>query len=247
VPLDWLFRREAAVDRTAIVRMVADHVSRDAWPGEIPLTRADLVDAMKWLMSYRRLDPLKKPYVRQDRQRGYLKEMTTSLIDQLASGLTAAKPGPLRTGGDLVRSLEHEARMAILKAINWRYVINSRAVQTMQFRERRIVTGLCDALLINGAALLPEERREVYRQALRKDVAASGSKTSKSGIKDFLRQERAQLDHWDVLPQDDHDKAKKSERARVVCDYVAGMTDSFAERSYERLAGFEAQSVSDFV
>ena len=247
VPLDWLLRREAAPDRTAIVRMAADHLRKDAWPGEVKLTRSDLVDAMEWLKGYRRLVPLKRPYARQDRQRGYVKEMTTSLIDQLASGLTAAKAGPLRTGEDLIRSRETEARMAILKAVNWRYVINSRAVQTMQFRERRIVAALCEALLLDGAVLLPEERRDDYSEALREDATASGGRTSKAGIKDFLTQERVRLAAWDVLPEAERAKAGKARRARIVCDYVAGMTDSFAERSYERLAGFEPQSVSDFV
>jgi dGTP triphosphohydrolase len=227
--------------------MAADHVSKDGWPGESPLSRAELAAAMDWLKDYRRLDPLKRPYAGQDRQRGYIKEITSSLIDQLSSGLRAARPGTLRTAADLTRSPETEARMAILKAINWRYVINSRAVQTMQYRERRIVSALCDALLVDGAVLLPEERRDAYAEALKKDVEASGVPGSKPQIRAFLTRERAQLPHWDTLSPEDREKARKAERARIVCDYVAGMTDNFAERSYERLAGFNSQSVRDFV
>jgi dGTPase len=247
VPLDYLLRAEAGKERTVIVRLAREHAKNDKWPNEAPLTTAELTAAMMWLKSYRRLKRLREPYVRQDRQRGYLKEMTTSLIDVLTAGLTAGTSEPLHTAADLDRSRQDEARMAILKAINWHYVINSRALQTMQYRERRIVTSLCDALLTDGGVLLPEERRPAYKEGLEKDVAATGKNPTERAMLSFLRNERAQLPHWDGLPKEVRAEAPKVARARVVCDYVSGMTDSFAERSYARLAGFEAQAVSDFV
>ncbi len=46
--------------------------------------------------------------------------------------------------------------------------------------------------------------------------------------------------HPENLPPSYQDKAKIDSPARVVCDYIAGMTDNFIQRNYERLMTDEA-------
>ena len=46
--------------------------------------------------------------------------------------------------------------------------------------------------------------------------------------------------HPESLPPAYQDKAKVDSLARVVCDYVAGMTDNFIQENYERLMTDEA-------
>lgn len=50
----------------------------------------------------------------------------------------------------------------------------------------------------------------------------------------FMSEERLLTEHDRMLLKQ---SATDAERARVVCDYIAGMTDSFAMRMYERLFG----------
>ena len=50
------------------------------------------------------------------------------------------------------------------------------------------------------------------------------------------------MTHPESLPPSYQDKEKIDSRARVVCDYIAGMTDNFIQRSYERLLSDEAPS-----
>ena len=48
------------------------------------------------------------------------------------------------------------------------------------------------------------------------------------------------MTHPESLPSSYQDKEKIDSRARVVCDYIAGMTDNFIQRNYERLLSDEA-------
>lgn len=54
-----------------------------------------------------------------------------------------------------------------------------------------------------------------------------------------------------LLPRDIHDyiisKNNKNTRARIICDYIAGMTDQFATRTYKRLFDPDFGSIVDFV
>jgi len=54
-----------------------------------------------------------------------------------------------------------------------------------------------------------------------------------------------------LLPSDIHDhiisKNNKDNRARIICDYIAGMTDRFATRTYKRLFDPDFGSIVDFI
>ena len=43
--------------------------------------------------------------------------------------------------------------------------------------------------------------------------------------------------HPEELPQSYQEQLAEEKPARVICDYIAGMTDSFILREYERLCG----------
>jgi dGTPase len=43
------------------------------------------------------------------------------------------------------------------------------------------------------------------------------------------------LAHPEELPQSYQEQLEEEKPARVVCDYIAGMTDNFILREYERL------------
>jgi dGTPase len=49
--------------------------------------------------------------------------------------------------------------------------------------------------------------------------------------------------HWmerpKTLPRSYQEKAKEEPLARVVCDYIAGMTDNYIMRQYRRVIGKE--------
>jgi dGTPase len=45
------------------------------------------------------------------------------------------------------------------------------------------------------------------------------------------------LDHTDRLPDPYGDMARTEPAHRVVCDYIAGMTDSFFHRTYVQMIG----------
>jgi dGTPase len=43
------------------------------------------------------------------------------------------------------------------------------------------------------------------------------------------------MDHPEDLPADFRDREERDGRAQVVCDYLAGMTDRYAQDVYRRL------------
>lgn len=244
IPLSEILQPNYEEAEKQILKQAADHAHESAWPDEEEFSGDELQAALSRLEDFEPIRRLHDPYRHEDAQRGLMKEMTTALIDRFAGGLKAAKAGTLVTGADLHRDRGIQAEMTVLKAMNWKYVVMGRRLQTLQYRERRVVTALADAFLTDGETLLPEDRRPGYTQALELDMTASHSDMKP---KDFLRSERARLPHWDLEDKDAKARYCKVNRARVVCDYVAGMTDPFAERSYARIVGAVPQSLSDYV
>ena len=46
----------------------------------------------------------------------------------------------------------------------------------------------------------------------------------------------------EALPQSYQEKARQEPLARVVCDYIAGMTDNFIYDQYEKFCGGESSN-----
>ena len=85
-------------------------------------------------------------------------------------------------------------RVAALKALNSRMIINDERVQTLDVRAKKVLGDLFTAFSdSNALGLYPDDFRE--------------------GFKD----------------------AGPNQRARISCDYIAGMTDQYAERMWQRL------------
>jgi dGTP triphosphohydrolase len=84
-------------------------------------------------------------------------------------------------------------------------------------------------LFEDGGRLLPDERQKEFAQACIADCASSPGSPHQPGehsLKD--------CGGWLAEPRPG---TVATNRARVVCDYVAGMTDAFAERMHARLLG----------
>lgn len=178
--------------------------------GEHVQMRGSEADGLELLDDLMRSGPVRRcatPYRHSDDQRGYLKQMTSALIEAFAAGLHRSESvATIELAGDLMPDPRVKDQMALLKALTWQYVILRPEMQTLRYRERRLIQALCAVLLKEGDRLLPDERQMEFTTARLADGAPdSGTATAA--------------------------------RARVVCDYVAGMTDSFAERMYARLLG----------
>lgn len=246
IPIHYIVSPSAKSEQERIIDQAEKAVRSGSWNDVPDVTRADLASALARLCNETGLGAIGKPYQQLDDQRGAMKQITSELIERFTFGLTPrTRKRPLRTAADLKRSPTREAEIEILKAMNWLYVIQSRELQTMQYRERKVVSELADAYLSYGESLLPHELQGQYTGALLEDIKASQNKTLSADA--FLKGERNLVRRWDLGPLPELEAYPKLHRARVVCDYVAGMTDRFAERSHARLLGLEPQAVSDYI
>lgn len=139
------------------------------------------------------------------------------------------------------------------------------ASERVQFNE--VLRGLIDSLvsgLINGTALAAEESgvedsNQVREYPKRLTAFTSGAQTANHELKQFLhhcvyfspalveaRKRTAGmiaelfqffLDHPDELPENYAESAETTPVHRVICDYVAGMTDGYFMRRYQQRAG----------
>ncbi len=256
IPVSFLLHDKSAAAeaaRHAIVELAVGSSGPVATPEQRGALSVAYAEALATLCSRPSLRALDAPYQHSDEQRARIKSMTSDLIGWLVEGISL-KNGLAagRTEDDLDESVPLRHVMDVLKAMNRRYVIESRELQTMQYRERRIIRALCDAFLLDGSQLLPDERKGLFDEALERDRAllernwATERGSIPSGPR-LTADERRQYAAWDALDVEARALYPKRHRARVVCDYVSGMTDRFAERSYARLVGTSPQALSDYI
>jgi dGTPase len=183
--------------------LVAHENKRRTALGSAPL--ADLRVVLDKLLDQSRLFKFcTRPYRKDDNFRGAMKGMTSGLIDRFVSAIPVS-PGPPTRESDVQVPEPYQTEIAALKAMTWYYVIESQELQTLQYRERKLLTQLANALLEpDGWRLLAEDRR-------------------------------AEMQKTD----------EEAERARIVCDFLAGMTDRFAQSFHARLFGAEAQAIGN--
>jgi len=224
IPLHYLRSPDGAGKRREIASL-----ARDAY--DPPFSLSDLEVIFDDLLNSEYFAWCVGPYVHDDEQRGHHKMMTSALIDKFVRGLQRAAPhGPLAWDDDVERTPICEAEIALLKAMHWHYVVSSRELQTMQYRERRVITDLANAMFVDGDLLLPPEHRDSYRDALVEDLKWFGG--SESDWKDMVR-----LGETKFGPG----------IARIVADYVSGMTDRFADRLHARILGAGPGTISDLI
>lgn len=85
-------------------------------------------------------------------------------------------------------------------------VIDSRTVQQLEFKGKKIITELFEAFICDPENLLPQKQAKLHRR-----------------------------------------KKTEDEKMRVICDYIAGMTDDYAIRRYEQMFVPGVGSVFDFL
>jgi dGTPase len=249
IPFDFIVHQGGVIAKAARDAIV-NRAAQESLPSEqrkrpqMAKARTKHREAFERLRKFAPIREVNSPYVHSDRQRGSIKAMTSALIDRFARGISVA-PGfdSARMESELRMSDDLRAEMEVMKAMNWIYVIESRELQTMQFRERRMIRALCDAYLMDGLILLPSERKKLFAEA----TALDREQWPKGPPKGLIEEERRQYSLWSSVSDTDRKRFMKRHRARVVCDHVAGMTDRFAEREFARLTGAQPQSISDFI
>ena len=96
----------------------------------------------------------------------------------------------------LVKPIDYEVEVALLKTLVWKLVIDSTQVRTLEEKAKHIIRCLFEKFVDEDKAkyLLPDDWKELVSEV-----------------------------------------DSKENKARVVCDYISGMTDDFAQKTYARL------------
>jgi dGTPase len=185
-----------------------DHLTRLLETKTLERDRDDLFAAGEFastlasLFESNQLEYLRQvPFDRTREARAALKNFTAMLIGELIAAVCpdGKFSEPL---GDVAR------RIAVLKAMAWRWMIQRTDHETIQFGQRRLVERIFDGYW-EKPEMLP--RREEW-------VAIDRS--SKPHFD--LRRRRAPQRVW-------------PEKARLICDHIAGMTDGYARDVYDQM------------
>jgi dGTPase len=222
IPLAYLRSPDGAAKREVIAKLAKDEYGS-------PYSHGDLLAILRDLLTSEYFAWCVGPYEHSNEHRGRIKMMTSGLIDRFVRGISLAG-NVARCESDLIFDPAIEAEIALLKAVHWHYVVSSRELQTMQYRERRIVTDLANAIFADGDRLLPTEHLAAHEEALSEDLAEL----------DWDR------DTWRELVHAGETTAG-ARVARVVCDYISGMTDRYADRLHARMLGAGPGNITDLI
>jgi dGTPase len=174
----------------------------------------------------------------------------------LDDGFTAG----LFTGDDIAAAVPRYAELA--DTIEMQFpgaTARERFFEVLRLVLDGLVTGLIQgtmaAVAASGAATVDDVRRYPVRLASLTPAAAVTNRALKTFLharvyhSETLREERTRssamiaalfqffLDRPEELPADYREQSASQPPHRVVCDYIAGMTDPFFLRTYQRLAG----------
>lgn len=192
-----------------------------------------------------------------------LEAQLIDLADEIAyntADLDDAFSADMLTGEDIAAAVPQYA--AIWEAVETQW---AGAAERERFHEAlrhlvdTLVTGLIEGTVQGvraaGAETVDDVRRHPARLAAFTLETAGASRALKSFLyrtvytAPALREDRARsvaliaelfeyfLGHPESLPEGYRDQAESEPAHRVVCDYIAGMTDSFFRRTYEQLLG----------
>ncbi|MBQ4342043.1 MAG: hypothetical protein II756_05990, partial [Clostridia bacterium] len=141
----------------------------------------------------------------------------------------------------------------IASLIKARVVINNREVAVFDSNAESIVSGLFKAYYENPRLLPAGTKRALYARLREAKVPDGGDGKPLVNIIDFItgdddlvRSEYEKMTDEDLSPLiEDHKpeqekwlmeyRTKRRVLVRTICDYIAGMTDSFARAEYARL------------
>jgi dGTPase len=97
---------------------------------------------------------------------------------------------------------------------------------------------------IFGFSEAVDRERQQIKQFLHVHLYDSPAlKNDRSRLEQIIRELfQLWIDHPEELPESYREQLASEKPARVVCDYIAGMTDSFILREYERIFGSQAKA-----
>jgi dGTPase len=102
------------------------------------------------------------PYRGTRDQRARLRFFSSQLIDRYINGLTLCSPNP--DGSRVIRDVEKEREIALLKQLTWFYVIEAPSLALQQHTHRRIIRTLCGIFMQEArnesGTLIPELYRD---------------------------------------------------------------------------------------
>ena len=160
-------------------------------------------------------EPLTRPYSGIRKQRAAIRTLTASLISRYITRAVDLN----EPGGSGVTCVtidpELEAEVYILKQLTWEYVITAPSLSTQQYGQRRLIEDLFRILI---------------------------DAVSKSDFSIFPPRYREHLEEA-LRPQDN--RIPDNDKARIVSDYISGMTEREAISLHQRLTGMTLGSVLD--
>ena len=154
----------------------------------------------------RRLNPGFQPFASAasyHEQKAHRKQLTSGLIGRYIKAATrfdreVASNDPIsyRYLHSVQISIKYLVEVELIKKLEWKFVIESPQVRTLEEKGRHII-------------------RCLFRKYMQRDKG-----------------EQLLPNDWRELLQGDY---TKDDKARVVCDYISGMTDYYAQRTYAKL------------
>jgi dGTPase len=123
-----------------------------------------------------------------------------------------------RMASDLIHASGHRIRAARI----------NRSADVRRYPER----------LLRFSAEVDSERREIKAFLHERLYESPGLSSDRARHEELISALfRFWIAHPEELPESYHEQLSREKPARVICDYIAGMTDSFILREYERLCG----------
>jgi len=134
---------------------------------------------------------------------------------------------------ELVLPPELSREMKVMKRLARRYVFQNSLMHQMEYKGKIILEGITQAFAENYLAIKLVTGREGTKAEIIGEMPQPGGNAL------VLVSDRS---HAAMLHEPD-----RSQRARMICDYLAGMTDAYAVRQYMRLYHPDYGSISEIL
>jgi dGTPase len=158
-------------------RLASDRHERERFLESESLRQRDKVDATALKDAFdfvMKISPTLEPYRGRSKDRGLLRNFTSSLIDRYVSAVSLDPMA--NTDRSLVIDDAIRAEVAALKGLTWHYVIDSRSLTAQRFGQRSLVRSLFN-ILCNAAK--SENDWHVFPEFYQEALADAASENEK--------------------------------------------------------------------
>ena len=123
------------------------------------------------------------------------------------------------------RILDTELKIFILKRFTYEFQISSPKLKIVEYRGKEIVKTIFNSILDSNGEFLPDDFRRIYK------AYESKYKITESYYQEIKDDDTKRIYEFDLS------------RMRLICDFVASMTDRYAIEYYSRIKSEEPQSI----